>query len=106
MANNVKQPLRLTPGDTIGVAAPASCFEQQEFQDGISLIANLGFKIRTPESTFERRGYLAGTDSLRAGAFMDLWTDPDVGAVMCARGGYGAMRVLPLLDYKEIYQND
>ena len=45
-------------------------------------------------------GYLAGLDADRAAALTEAWCDPDVDAVLCARGGYGSMRMVDLLDWE------
>jgi muramoyltetrapeptide carboxypeptidase len=50
------------------------------------------------ESVFDRRSYLAGTPASRAAAFQNAWADPSIGAVIAARGGYGSVHLLPLLD--------
>lgn len=92
-------PPRLRPGDTIGIAAPASPFDTEPFYMGVGLLEAAGFKVLVPKNLFLRNGYLAGTDSQRAGLFMEMFTDPVVKAVFCARGGFGSMRILPLLDY-------
>lgn len=102
MTNSIKHPALLRPGDTIGIAAPASCFNARAFKNGLSVISGMGYKIKTPEAIFDRNGFYAGTDFKRAEVFMDLWTDPEINAVMCARGGFGSMRILPLLDFAKI----
>lgn len=58
----------------------------------------LGYRVEIPDGLFRRNGYLAGTDAERARLFLDLWKDPEIKAVFCVRGGYGAMRILGLLD--------
>lgn len=92
-------PPRLRPGDTIGITAPASPFDREQFYLGVGLLETAGFKVLVPKNLFLKNGYLAGTDSQRAELFMDLFTDPVVKAVLCARGGFGSMRILPLIDY-------
>lgn len=92
-------PPRLRPGDTIGIAAPASPFDTEQFYLGVGLLETAGFKVLVPKNLFLKNGYLAGTDSQRVALFMDMFTDPVVKAVLCARGGYGSMRILPLIDY-------
>jgi len=59
----------------------------------------MGFKVRFSEGLFDSWGYLAGPDEHRAAAFNRLVADPQIDAIMCARGGYGSLRILPLLDY-------
>ncbi len=98
-------PPSLAPGDTVGIAAPASCFDTSLFQKGLDAVKDLGYKVRVPKQSFERTGYLAGSDQDRARGLMHLWTDPTIKAILCARGGYGTMRILPLLDFKLMAEN-
>jgi len=58
-----------------------------------------------PDGLFEREGYLAGTDRHRAEILHQLFADRRVKAIICARGGFGAMRILPLLDTEMIRNN-
>ncbi len=53
----------------------------------------------------DTRGYLAGDAADRAGDLMGMFLDPSVDGIICARGGYGAMQLLPLLDYQLIRAN-
>jgi muramoyltetrapeptide carboxypeptidase len=53
----------------------------------------------------QRRGFLAGSDRQRAEDLMGMFLDPRVKAMVCARGGYGSARLLPLLDYRAIRQH-
>ena len=57
------------------------------------------------DHVLQRRGYLAGTAVDRAADLMAAFLDPSVGGIICARGGYGSMQVLPLLDYGAIRAN-
>lgn len=61
------------------------------------------FTVREDERAFASSGYLAGDDALRSAALLDAVRDPAVRAVVCARGGYGAMRVLERVG-AEVYE--
>jgi len=98
-------PRRLKPGDTIGIAAPAGPFDRGLFHRGTRVLEEMGFNVFMPEGLFEVDGYLAGDDDHRARLVNELFADNNVHAVMCARGGYGCMRILPLLDYPTIKNN-
>ena len=102
MEQVVIKPPSLNPGDTIGVAAPASPFDRGDFERGVSVIESMGYQVRIPENLFARNGYLAGSDRDRAGLLMGLFADESITAVFCARGGFGSMRLLPLLDFDAI----
>jgi len=99
------RPARLKPGDTIGIVAPASPFDQKTFGQGIRRLESMGFQTRVPDEIFEKNGYLAGSDSHRAGLVMQFFEDHSVNALLCARGGFGSLRILPLLDFNIIRQN-
>lgn len=53
----------------------------------------------------ERHGYLAGVDELRAKDVNEMFKNPDIDGIFCIRGGYGATKILPLLDYEMIKEN-
>jgi muramoyltetrapeptide carboxypeptidase len=98
-------PRALKPGDTLGIAAPASPFDRQSFDAGVRVLESMDFNILIPEDIFEKNGYLVGSDQHRADLLNRLFADPDIDGIICARGGYGAMRILPLLDAKAISGN-
>ena len=103
--NKSIRPSRLKPGDTIGIVAPAGPFDPEKFMQGKTVLETMGFRIFYDESIFEQHGFLAGTDARRAVQINRLFADPSVQAIVCARGGYGSMRILPLLDYQTIQMN-
>lgn len=94
----------LRPGDTIAIIAPASCPEESQdtIAKGIKMLMQKGYKVKISSNLMTRYGYLAGTDSERARAFMEAWIDPEVKAIWCWRGGFGCMRILDLIDYDVI----
>lgn len=61
-------------------------------------LRTLGFEPVFDETVFARDGYVAGAPELRADSLRRAWTDPDVAAIVAARGGYGSIQMLPLLD--------
>jgi muramoyltetrapeptide carboxypeptidase len=93
------KPARPMPGDTLGIVAPSSPFDSRQFQAGLRFIQELGFRVVYPETIFKKKRYLAGPDDLRAQSFNAMFADRDIKAVLCARGGYGALRMLPLIDF-------
>jgi muramoyltetrapeptide carboxypeptidase len=95
-------PRRLRLGSVIGVVAPASPFERDVLDRGMRALRGMGFEVYFSEDLFESCGYLAGSDEHRAAAFNRLVADPKIDAIMCARGGYGSLRILPLLDYARV----
>ncbi len=93
------RPPKLLPGDTIGVVASSSPFDRTSFEKGIASIHGMGFKTKIDSRAFIADDYLAGSDESRADQLNSMFGDDDVQAVMCARGGYGALRILERLDY-------
>lgn len=96
------RPHRLHAGDTIGIVAPAGPFDQESFEKGIAVIRNMGFATKSDPRIFAREGYFAGTDASRAAQVNAMVADTEVKAVICARGGYGSLRILEALDYAAI----
>jgi muramoyltetrapeptide carboxypeptidase len=94
----MRKPRALRPGDRVAVVAPASPFKRDEFDAGLAEIRSLGFEPVYEESVFARQGYVAGPAAVRAAAFSRAWADPDIAALVAARGGYGSVQLLPLLD--------
>lgn len=96
-------PTALKPGDRVAVVSPASACAREELDAGVAELRRLGFDPVYDDSVFAREaGYLAGTPELRAGAFLRFWRDPAVRALIAARGGYGSVHLLPLLDREAI----
>ena len=93
------RPNRLKPGDTIGIVAPAGAFDREVFMQGLSTLKSMGFHTRVPDEIYDKTGYLAGSDPQRAQLVNRLFKDPDVQAIVCARGGFGCLRMLPLVDF-------
>jgi muramoyltetrapeptide carboxypeptidase len=92
-------PPGLELGDTIGLVAPAGpILDRTAFTEGVRILEAAGYRIKVPADLFRQEDYLAGTDRERARQFSDTWRDPEVKAVLAVRGGYGCMRLLPLLD--------
>ncbi len=92
-------PVALRPGDHVAIVSPASPFAREEFDGGVAELRRLGFVPVYDDTVFAREaGYLAGTAELRAAAFLRYWRDPDVRALIAARGGFGSVHLLPFLD--------
>ena len=92
------RPARLRPGDAIRVIAPAGPVPRAELEAGAALLG-ARYRLRyDPATLFRAEGYLAGPDEARLAELVEALRDPEARAVVLARGGYGAMRLLPLLD--------
>jgi muramoyltetrapeptide carboxypeptidase len=98
-------PPRLRQGDRIGIAAPASPFKSETFDKGVDTLRRLGLEPVIPQGVFEQENYLAGSDRHRAGQLNALFADPTLRGIICARGGYGTLRILSELDFDVIRTN-
>lgn len=96
------KPRCLSPGDTIGVIAPASPGDTETSLAGIQWLESQGFHVHPGESVCQTFGYLAGSDVLRAADINAMFASPVIDGIICLRGGYGTMRLLDLIDYAMI----
>ncbi|OGP81498.1 MAG: hypothetical protein A2Y95_05210 [Deltaproteobacteria bacterium RBG_13_65_10] len=92
------KPHALKPGDTIGLVAPASAFDRRDFEAGAAALRERGFAVRHRDDIFDRVRYLAGGEERRADEIHQMFCDPEVHAIFGVRGGYGASRIIHLLD--------
>lgn len=105
MAASVQKPRCLKSGDTIAVISPAAPSPPEKLQVGKLYLEGLGYKVKLMPHAADKKAYLAGADEERASDLMAAFQDPEVNAILCARGGYGCSRLLPLLDFNVIAQN-
>jgi muramoyltetrapeptide carboxypeptidase len=91
----------LSPGMRVAVVAPSGWMEAERVNRGCAVLRSLGFEVLISPHVLDRHpsGFLAGTDAARAADLQSVWCDPEVDAVFCARGGYGAVRLIDLLDW-------
>ncbi|MBN7810694.1 LD-carboxypeptidase [Algoriphagus sp. H41] len=99
-------PKAIKKGDTVGIISPsAASADRMEFTYAKEAMEALGFQVKLGQNLKNRLGHLAGTDEERAGDLNAMFGDPEVKMVICIRGGSGAARILPLLDYELIRKN-
>lgn len=96
---SVIRPKALKPGAKIGMVAPASGLRPKELVEAGKTLEAMGYAVVFGKHLMRRNGYLSGTDDERADDLMALAKRDDIDCIMCIRGGYGTMRILPLLDY-------
>ena len=90
---------------TIGIVAPSSPESHEYIDEKLSIVENLGFKIKKGMHLYDKFGYLAGSDKNRANDLNLMFEDKEVNAIVCLRGGYGSIRMAPYLDLKKIKNN-
>ena len=92
---NNQQPTTIKPGDLVRVVAPSGAIEEREiFDRGVAIWRERGYQVELEPNVELRCGYLAGKDRERREALTYAWNDPECKAILCARGGYGATRLL------------
>jgi muramoyltetrapeptide carboxypeptidase len=106
LAQSVRKPPRLRPGDTVGLIEPAG-FTDDEFDlmRVEETVRAMGLVPKPARHLLQRYGYLAGKDAERAADINAMYADDEVRAVFAVRGGWGCARVLPRLDFKLIRSN-
>jgi muramoyltetrapeptide carboxypeptidase len=93
------RPRRLAPGDRVGVVATSGTLVPERLDRGVATLRSWGLDVVVGRHALERSRHLAGTDEQRAADLQQAWCDPATRAVVCARGGSGAARVVDLLDW-------
>ena len=104
MTDQIK-PKRLTAGARIGIVNPAYWLEPERRQRAVGVFETHGYELILGKSTELIQGKYAGSAEDRAADIMAMFEDPSIDAIICARGGYGGNRVLPLLDFDVIRRN-
>ena len=92
------KPRALRPGATVGIAAPGGPIDAERLAAGRAVWEAAGHRVVHRDDVTARDGYLAGDDARRAEELSALVADPEVEAIVCARGGYGCSRLLDRLD--------
>ncbi|HEV2088135.1 MAG TPA: LD-carboxypeptidase [Cryptosporangiaceae bacterium] len=99
------RPPRLRPGDRIAVVAPSGPVDRERLDAGCAVLRGWGLRVECMPHVLARHDrlpYLAGSDDARAADLQQAWLDPSVAAVLCVRGGYGAQRIVDLLDWSRM----
>ena len=99
------KPKSIKVNSTIGVVSPSYWLDENVLKNTAKFFTDIGYNIKISKSNSLQWGPFAGTPQERADDLHRMFADPKIDAVMCARGGYGANRVLPLLDYDLIRKN-
>jgi muramoyltetrapeptide carboxypeptidase len=98
--------MALLRGQTVGIISPsAASADRMEYIFAKEAMEAMGLKVKVGSNFKNRFGHLAGTDEERAADFNAMFADPEVKAIICLRGGSGAARILPLIDYEQVKAN-
>lgn len=96
---SLDRPRRLGQGDRVAVVAPSGHIDAHLLARGVAVLESWGLDVVTGPNVLERTRHHAGSDDQRADDLQAAWCDPTVAAVLCARGGSGAARLVDRLDW-------
>ena len=94
-------PAFLKTGDIIGITAPAGYITSEEIRSAVQKMESWGYKIQIGETINKRDFTFGGTDEERTKDFQQMLDDPKIKAIMCARGGYGVVRIIDKLNWEK-----
>ncbi|HEX2607386.1 MAG TPA: LD-carboxypeptidase [Flavisolibacter sp.] len=95
-----RQPPFLKAGDVIGITSPAGYTPAESILPASQLMQSWGFQIKVGNAIGKQDHSFGGTDEERLSDLQQMLDDPDIKTIMCARGGYGAIRLVDRLDWK------
>ncbi|AXT21301.1 LD-carboxypeptidase [Flavobacteriaceae bacterium AU392] len=97
------QPPYLKIGDTVAIVAPSGILKNriEEIKRATDLLEGWGLHVIIGKHVFKQANHFAGTDEERCEDFQNALDNPKVSAILCARGGYGAVRILDKLNYSK-----
>jgi muramoyltetrapeptide carboxypeptidase len=95
-------PRYLKPGDVIGITSPAGYITLEDIQPAMQQMQAWGFTMRVGNTIGKRDFTFGGTDEERAADLQQMLDDDSIKAIMCARGGYGAVRIIDKLNFSQL----
>lgn len=99
------KPKKLKKGDTIGLIAPASAIKSDVLERAKETLKSMGFNPFHTDRITGNHGYFSNTDEERAKDVNEMFANPNIDGIICARGGYGCTRIMPLIDFETIKNN-
>ena len=105
--NKLIKPEYLKKGDTVAIVAPSGVLKNYNgyMLKAKELLKSWGLEVSIGENVFNDNGHFAGTDNQRSADFQLALDDKAIKAIWCARGGYGAMRVIDNLNFEKYKEN-
>lgn len=95
----------LKPGDRIRIVSPAGKAQKDKVLPGIELLMEEGYEVIVGKHVFNKQFQYAGTDQQRGTDLQEAINDPLAKAIVCARGGYGTVRIIEKLDFSALLKN-
>lgn len=103
---NLIKPKKLQKGDTIGLLSVSGNIRDIEtVENAAEYFQNIGFKTVISETSYKNFRYMAGSDKERIDEIHKFFSDKNINAIVCTRGGYGLIRIIPFLNYELIAKN-
>ncbi len=105
---NLIKPKSLKLGDTIGILALSNAVESKDKENILrarEYFETKGYNVVFSENIFDEYRYLAGTDEIKVQELHNFFKDPNINMILCARGGYGSIRLLDKIDFDLIKNN-
>lgn len=98
-------PEYLHKGDKIAIVATARKVSPEEIRPSVALFESWGLDVVVNQKLFAQENQFAGSDELRAENLQEVLDNPEIKAIVCARGGYGTVRIADRLDFSEFAKN-
>ncbi len=98
MSMEILTPRPLAAGDRVAVLSPSSIIKPQVVYQALPAFTSRGWAAYVGRHTFDRHGTYAGSDDDRYADLEAALLDPDTRAIICSRGGYGAVHLLERLN--------
>lgn len=95
----------LKKGDKIGIVAPARWVKPEEIEPALTVFESWGLEVVRGENLYKQHQQFAGTDEQRATDMQAMLDNEDIRAIICARGGYGTVRIIDKLDFRKFAAN-
>lgn len=98
-------PPYLQPGDRIRIVSPAGKVQKDKVLPGIELLQEEGYEVILGKHIFDKDHQYAGNDLQRATDLQEAINDLGTKTIICARGGYGTVRLIEKLDFSPLLKN-
>lgn len=92
----------LKKGDTIAIVAPAKAIEKEFIDFAVDFFEQQGYEVVVGKNCLNQHHYFAGTDEERLSDFQEVLDNPEIKAIICARGGYGCVRIVDEIQWASL----
>ena len=96
---SLKSPAYLKEGNIVGITCPSGYITREEIQPAVSKLEEWGFRVTIGKTIGARDFTFGGSDDLRAEDLQQMLDDRDIDAILFARGGYGAVRIIDKINF-------